>query len=127
MKKPVWIFLLILFFINYPIAIADTFILSSIKEAQTLSKETEKPILLIFGAESCRFCSILKNDLSHVLKKDVDNFIVCYVDLKSEPSLKEQLRITSIPNSRIIKDGQVKSSIVGYKQDDYKKWLQNAK
>ena len=127
MKKNVWIFFLIFFVFNYSTLVADTFILSSVKEAQTLSEATEKPILSIFGAESCRFCSILKNDLGHALKKDVDNFIVCYIDIKSEPALKEQLKITSVPNSRIIEGGKVKSSMVGYKQDDYKKWLQNAK
>lgn len=106
---------------------ADTFILNSLAEAQTLSKETQKPILLIFGADSCDFCSLLKNDLNSVLKKDVDNFIVCYLDLKSNPELKRQYNVTLIPDSRIISNEKTNTVIKGYKQKDYKKWLENAK
>lgn len=106
---------------------ADTFILNSLAEAQILSKETRKPILLIFGAESCDYCSLLKNDLNSVLKKDVDNFIVCYLDLKSNPELKKEYNVSLIPDSRIISNGKINSAIKGYKSKDYRKWLENAK
>lgn len=106
---------------------ADTFILNSLPEARRLSKETQKSILLIFGADSCNFCLLLKDDLESVLKKDIDNFIICYIDLKSNPELKRQYDITSIPDSRIIFDDKTISSIKGYRKNDYKKWLENAK
>ena len=105
----------------------DTFVLSSLTEAQFLAKETNKPMLLIFGADSCGFCILLKEDLNSILKKDVDNFIVCYLDLKSNQELKKQYDINLIPDSRIILDGEVNSVFKGYKPKDYKKWLQNAK
>lgn len=106
---------------------ADSFVLDSLTEAQKFSKETQKPILLIFGTDSCKFCSLLKNDLDSVLKKDVDNLIVCYLDLKSDPELKKQYNVSLIPDSRIISNGKTNSVIKGYKQQEYKRWLENAK
>jgi thioredoxin-related protein len=106
---------------------ADNFVLNSLTEAQKLSNETKKPILLILGSDSCNFCSLLKNDLDSVLKKDVDNFIVCYLDLKSDPELKKQYNVSLMPDSRIISNGKMNYSIKGYKQRDYKKWLENVK
>jgi thioredoxin-related protein len=116
--------ILILFSAN---TFSDGFVLNSLIEAQTISEATKKPILLIFGADSCRFCSLLKNDLDSTLKKDIDNFIVCYLDLKIDPALKEKYNVTLIPDSRIIQDDKTISIIKGYKTQDYKQWLKNVK
>jgi thioredoxin-like negative regulator of GroEL len=106
---------------------AEGFVLDSLKEAQVLSKATNKPILLIVGSESCNYCLKLKNDLNSVLKNDIDDFIVCYLDIKSNPEIKNQFNISLIPDSRIINNDRVNSIIKGYKPNDYKKWLQNVK
>jgi thiol-disulfide isomerase/thioredoxin len=106
---------------------SDTFVLNSLTEAKNLSKKMNKPILLIFGMDSCNFCISLKKDLNSVLKKDVDNFIVCYLDVKSNQDLKKEYDINLIPDSRIILDEKTSSIIKGYRTKDYKEWLQNAK
>ena len=119
--------ILYLFLFIHGSVFADSFILNSLPEAQKLSQQTQQPILLIFGSESCNFCSFLKNDLDSVLKKDVENFIVCYLDIKSDPELKKQYNVTLIPDSRIISNDKTVFSIKGYNQKNYKKWLENAK
>jgi len=110
------------------IGFSDGFVLDSLKEAQVLSKATNKQILLIIGSESCDYCLKLKNDLNSVLKNEIDNLIVCYLDMKSNPEVKSQFNISLIPDSRIIdNNNKVNSIIKGYKPNDYKKWLQNVK
>ncbi len=106
---------------------ANSFVLSSLDEARTISKETDKPILLIFGAESCVYCVRLKNDLNYGLKNDTHNFIICYIDLKLNPEIRTEYNITSIPESRIIVNDKEISMIKGYSQKEYRKWINNVK
>ena len=56
----------VLFAIGSMLTIAsanDSFIVTSIKDAKTLSESTNKSILLIFGADYCKYCNQLKSDL----------------------------------------------------------------
>jgi thioredoxin-related protein len=104
----------------------DGFILNSLQEAKDISDATDKPILLIFGTNSCGHCVKLKNDLSSTLKTDIHNFIVCYVDLKLNPEFKKDDNITAIPDSRIIHRSKIVSTIKGYRKSEYQEWLKNA-
>lgn len=107
------------------VVVAQTFVLDSLPEANRLSKATNRPVLLIFGTDSCNFCDLLKKSLESDLKKDVDNYIVCYLDIKKHPDLKQQYNISLIPDSRIIKDSHTLSTNKGFKIMTYKTWLQN--
>jgi len=103
----------------------DTFILNSIEETKRLSKLTNKPALIIFGADYCKFCNNLKEDiLNNELSPIIDNYIICYIDIKSSPELKTEYDISMIPDSRMFIDNKEISRIKGYNIKNYKKWIQ---
>jgi thioredoxin-related protein len=119
----------LLFFIAILVTFAsanDSFILDSIEETKRLSKLTNKPALIIFGADYCKFCNSLKEDiLNNELSPIVDNYIICYIDIKSSPELKIEYNISMIPDSRILLNNQELSSKKGYSKESYKLWLEN--
>jgi len=119
----------LIFFLSVLLTIAsanDKFLLSSLDEAQVLSKDTKKPILLIFGADYCVHCGKLKHDLLNKdLEESADNYIICYMDIQTNPDLKKKYGVSIIPDSRIIKSDKTVSSMTGYSKNTYAKWLKN--
>lgn len=104
----------------------DSFILTSFKDAKFLSESTGKPIILIFGTNNCRFCTKLKSDLfSEPLKSATDKYIICYLDLDDNPELKQEYKVSIIPDSRILKNNKQTSKIKGYSPENYYNWLKN--
>jgi len=117
---------LLSFIINSSLIATEDFILNSIEEAKTLSKITEKPILLIFGAEYCSYCESLKTNILNLdLSPEINQYIVCYIDIKICVDLKKQYNVSAIPDSRIIINNQQKRSLIGYNQKKYRNWLKN--
>ena len=104
---------------------AESFILDSLSEANKLSKSTNKPVLVIFGSDSCAFCMLLKKSIASDLKNDIDGYIICYLDLGKNPELKTEYQISLIPDSRIVKDDTTISVKKGFNLREYKNWLQN--
>lgn len=106
----------------------EGFILNSLEEAQKLSQQTEQPILLIFGSDDCRFCNQLKIDIiSNKLSPAINRYIVCYIDIKHSPELKNTYNISVIPDSLILIKQTEKFRNKGYLKDSYIKWLNNAR
>jgi thioredoxin-related protein len=106
----------------------DSFILGSLSEAKTLAKSTNKPLLIIFGADYCRYCNDLKQDiLSYELSPEVNPYIICYLDISQDTELKTKYNISVLPDSRIFVKDQQKSKNTGYSIKQYKTWLNNAK
>lgn len=108
------------------ISYASDFLVNSLPEAQQIATQTKQPILLILGSPSCVFCEKLKNDLSEPeLQQYTDRYIICYIDLSNQPEYKDSYKVTSIPDSRIIKNNKQISRAQGYKKVDYINWLKN--
>lgn len=106
----------------------DSFIVTSLKDAQELAYATDKKILLIFGTEGCPYCVKLKNELfTEPLKAAIDPYIVCYLDLDKNKELKQEYNIGMIPDSRILKNNREISRLKGYSKDRYVDWLNNVK
>ncbi len=104
----------------------DGFIVDSIDVAHRLSKETGKPALIIFGADYCKFCNSLKQDiLDNKLSPKIDRYIICYADIKENPDIKERYDVSMIPDSRIFVENKEISKIKGYSKNNYIKWLNN--
>ena len=104
----------------------NSFILTSLKDAEFLSESTGKPILLIFGTKSCKFCTELKSDLfSEPLKSATDKYIICYLDLDENQELKDKYNIGLIPDSMVIKNGKEISRLKGYTSKNYERWIKN--
>lgn len=120
------IFLIIFSILSTTIFASDSFILDSFSEATKLSKLTNKPILLIFGADYCSHCSKLKTDILQLnLSPNIDNYIICFLDIGKNPNLKQEYNIHVIPNSRIIKSGVETKPLIGYNKDNYISWLKS--
>jgi thiol-disulfide isomerase/thioredoxin len=85
-----------------------------------------KKIVIIFGAEWCPYCRVLKKDLDQldVLKK----YIVCVIDIDSDANsdLVKKYRIIGLPTSIILdnKENEL-SRKSGYKKTDYIDWVTN--
>ena len=102
----------------------DGFILDSIDATHRLSRETGKPILIIFGADDCKFCNALKQDiLDNNLSPEIDKYIICYIDIKKNPELKNEYAVSVIPDSRILINGKETNRTKGYSKTNYMKWL----
>lgn len=105
---------------------SEGFILNSIDEANQLSKLTDKPILLIFGADYCVHCIKLKEDiLNSNISEDIDKMIICFIDIAKNPKEKIEYNIKVIPNSRIIYSNKSNNPIIGYNKDNYITWLKS--
>lgn len=100
------------------------FMLDSLSEANELSKNTNKPVLLIFGSEQCIFCDKLKeNILNNNLSESIDAYIVCYIDIDQNKEMSNEYNIQSIPDSRVLKNGLQKAKLIGFQLNNYKNWL----
>lgn len=82
----------------------------------------ERNVLVIFGAEWCKYCKILKNDMPIM---NLDGYVICYVDVTKNKDLKVRKGISSLPTSMIIDQGREVSRKVGYLEQEYKDWLES--
>lgn len=90
--------------------------------AQTLSAQTHQDILLIFSASWCRYCQVLKKDL--IKLDNIDNKIICIIDIEEQKELVRKFKIKTIPSSFIINsDIDILSSKIGYDHNSYNAWL----
>lgn len=109
------------------ISYSQNFILNSLEESISISKEVDKPVLLILGNESCIFCTKLRQDIfeDKELIKCIDKFVICYIDVNKNPKYKTKYNITIIPHCMILHNDQVLSELKGYKKQKYLQWLQS--
>lgn len=106
----------------------DSFILNSLDDAIKISETTQQPVLLIFGSNNCNFCTRLKDDLiNSELKNYTDRYIVCYIDVDHNITLKDKYGVRTIPDTRIIKNKVQINKIIGYNKQIYKDKIKNVK
>jgi thioredoxin-related protein len=118
----------VLLFICGLVLANDNFILNSLDDAIRISETTQQPVLLIFGSESCKFCNKLKEDLTNSELKDyTDRYIICYIDVHDNITLKNKYEVRAIPDTRIIKNKVQITKIVGYNKETYKDKIKNVK
>lgn len=105
---------------------SQSILIDSLDDAMALSESTEMPVLLIFGADWCDHCKQLKKDIEEKnLEKELDNYIVCYIDIDENKNLKNKFEIKAVPDSRLIIKQKEKNKIIGYNKLKYKKWISN--
>jgi thioredoxin-related protein len=106
-------------------SLAEGFIIESLPEAQKLAEKTNRPILVIFGAEYCTYCHKLKRDILLGGIPESDKYIVCYIDIEKDEEIKKKYRIKTIPESRIFDKDKEKGKIIGYMPKRYREWLKS--
>jgi thioredoxin-related protein len=101
----------------------DFLVTENLHAAFKVSEETQKPILLIFSADWCKYCQFLKDNLPEL--QDVDNFVVCIIDSDKEKTLYRQMNIRNLPTSIILDSNNFneQNRKVGYIRQDYENWL----
>jgi thioredoxin-like negative regulator of GroEL len=117
----------ILLYLLFAITVVHTSIsVKDFEDAIALSESSKMPVLVVFSADWCKFCSILKEDIDKgVYAKETDKYIVCFIDIDQREDLKKEYQVSSIPDSRILKHKIEKSRLIGYDKIRYRKWLEN--
>ena len=87
--------------------------MSSLVDSVALSETSDKEILVVFTADWCRYCSIMKQDISKA-PKVVNDKIVCYVDYDTNNDLVKEYKVKLIPDYFILKNRMEIRRKVGY-------------
>ena len=101
------------------------------QDALNLSKTHKKPVLLFFTASWCSWCQKMKNETLNnpQVKKAMEDFIYCEVDVDKDRTTARQFGVGPIPtykttdsNSKVIAEGS------GFKSaTQFVTWLNGAK
>jgi thioredoxin 1 len=125
--KTVLTFLLILFIINNSQGLfaAPAIFVDSPEDAFALAEDTKKDLLIIFGADYCVYCNILKNDINTNLNI-VEDKIVCFVDFDQNKDIVKEYRVRIIPDYMLYRNNIEIKRKTGYKnKEKFQEWLLN--
>ena len=116
--------IVILLFINVGYA-ENLVIVDNLDVAKHEAKETNSTLVVIFSAEWCKYCTILKSDIENN-PNDLKNHVICIIDYDSQRDLVDSFNVKTIPDSIIL--DPIENKIVKRKRGysnftDYKKWL----
>ena len=75
--------------------------------------KSDIPVLIDFWATWCGPCRMMSPVVAELAEKYEGKAKICKVNVDEEPELATAFRVTSIPMFVVIKNGQVKSSVVG--------------
>lgn len=129
MKNIAKIIYLLLIILNLDYSYSeDSFILyNNIDDTIKLSKEFDRPALIIFSADWCKHCNSLKNDFSNKKIVETDSFIVCIIDTDFDAEYAKKFNVKILPTSIILQNNKEKDRKIGYINNEYKTWLQKQK
>lgn len=115
----------IMFMFIATICLADSPIYEdNLLDALALSEDSDKEILVIFTADWCKYCNIMKNDLKE-LDNELKDKIVCFVDVDKNSYIKQEYRVGSIPDYFILKNKIETNRQKGYfGKNKFIKWLE---
>ena len=77
------------------------------------AKTSEGVVLIDFWAEWCGPCKAIAPTIEELAKEYDGKAVIAKVDVDSNPELSKKFQIRSIPNLKIMKDGEVVDEIVG--------------
>ncbi|NBT57410.1 thioredoxin [bacterium] len=80
----------------------------------------ERNVLVIFGADWCKYCKILKGDMPIM---NLEGYVVCVVDITKDKEIKARNGVSSLPTSIVMDNGKEVARTVGYSPQAYKGWL----
>ncbi|QDT66432.1 thioredoxin family protein [Calycomorphotria hydatis] len=88
--------------------------------AHSLSVQSNKPVLVVFGAEWCRFCKKLEgNTLSNPVMAGYvnENFVPVHLDFDQDKKIAQILEVKSIPCTVILSPkADLLGRVVGFKE-----------
>lgn len=93
------------------------------EDAFALAQETKQEVLLIFTADWCHYCKVLKGHITDDPSM-VSKLIVCFVDYDYRSDLVKEFNVKIIPDSFLYKDKIERKRKTGFKsKNDYIEWL----
>lgn len=109
------------------ICLADFPIMDDLNDAIALSESTDQPVVLIFGAKWCPYCVELKKAINNGnFARELDDKIVCYIDIDQHKDLKKEYGVKALPDTRYLVDKKEKTQIIGYGEFKFREWIKNA-
>jgi thioredoxin-related protein len=92
-----------------------------LNQAVYLAKEYRRKVLVVFGADWCPYCKVLKKDILNI---DTKQYIVCIINTDKSTDLVNEFKIKGLPTSIILNTTkQELAKKIGYKVNDYNSWL----
>lgn len=74
--------------------------------------QSDKTVLIDFWADWCAPCRRLSPIIDEIAQENPDIKVV-KINIDEEPALAERFEVMSIPNLFVIKNGKVKSNLIG--------------
>lgn len=94
--------------------------------AQTMSKDLKLDIIIVFGADWCKYCKLLKKDLT-LNQQKISDKIFLFIDTDKQGEIARKYQVKSIPASFYLKNSEVISNKTGYSNmQNYLKWMNDA-
>jgi thioredoxin 1 len=84
-------------------------------------REKDRKVILVFGADWCPHCVVLKK---HLEGMNLDGYLVCTVDVDKNRDLKRKHRVRALPTSIIMEDGSEVSRQRGFEKGPYDAWVE---
>lgn len=106
----------LIFFVLYSslqLCAAPPIFLNNPNDAFALSEDLKIDVFLLFTADWCPSCNVLKNDI-HSNLDSFENIIFCYVDYDKYKEMATQYQVKILPDYRIYKDKIEIKRKIGY-------------
>lgn len=106
----------------------NPYFVDNLGDAIALSESSNKPILVVFGAEWCKYCKILIDDLNDEDSiRVLNDFIICSIDIDKDKAISQDFKVRNLPDSRILNNKIEIAAYVGYNgKKKYLTWVRNA-
>lgn len=75
--------------------------------------ESDRPVLVEFGAEWCPPCKVLAPVLESLVAEHADRLVLYAVDSDEHPELTARFSVSSVPTTLVFKDGALVKRMVG--------------
>ncbi|WP_417848297.1 thioredoxin family protein [Thalassoglobus sp.] len=76
--------------------------------------ESQKPVIVKFGADWCGPCRAMDPELSRLRSRYSEKLDVVEIDIDEKPHLAKHYGVSGIPRIFLFKDGRLKKSRTGY-------------
>lgn len=96
---------------------------NNILDALAEAESSKKDILVIFAAPWCKYCMIMKDDITKN-PSVLDGKIVCYIDYDKNEDIIKEYKVRIIPDYLIIRNRIEVKRKTGYSTfENFRKWL----
>lgn len=91
------------------------------KDYEAAMQEKDGKVIVVFGAEWCPHCVVLKD---HLKSMNLQGYTVCFVDVDEHKELKRKYGVRSLPTSIIFYQGKETSREKGFDKARYEAWVE---